>query len=94
MTIIYLYINYIVDYKQYEFLIKDSGASVTVVNSDALLHNLDQYSKTPTISSPQSILMNCTGKGTLKLKFYDQSIIDIPAYVLPEVENNLLSTNA
>ncbi|KAG0672576.1 hypothetical protein C6P45_000006 [Maudiozyma exigua] len=66
-----------------------SGASVAVVNSDELLHDLDQSSKTPPISSSQSIPINCTGKGILKLKFYDKSIINIPAYVTPEVEHNL-----
>ena len=74
--------------------ILDSGASATVVNSSSLLHNLDNTSQTPTISSSQSIPMDCTGKGTLKLKLYNKSIIDITAYVIPEVENNLLSTHA
>lgn len=38
--------------------------------------------------------MKCIGKGKLKLKFYDQSMIDIPAYVIPELEHNLISTDA
>ena len=65
-----------------------------MVKSGNLLHNLDSDAQTPHISSSQSIPMKCTGQGTLTLKFYDQSMIAIPAYVIPELEHNLLSTDA